>query len=342
MPTIYDVAKEAGVSIGTVSYVINKSKQVKPQTVQRVEDAMRKLNYLPSASAKALALGRTDVVSLIYPNNIFNFQMVLNSLTVGIADVLAPTDYRLTLLPLLRETDIQELEANVQAHTFDGAILMNTLLRDPRVEYLKQVNMPFVQVGRCFDNDGLYFVDVDIEMAARMQVEHLVNLGHHSIAFLGTQPVDENISSVAYRLQTAFQQALIDFGLPRGDHLFIENCPPPEMVDQLQKLLTSPTPPTAISASNEAAVMCILKVASILGLRIPQDIAVIGYAESPLYPLLTPPISIVFNQIQDLGSLAAQMLLTLMDGHQPEESQILLEPQLCVRPSTVLGATEYP
>jgi DNA-binding LacI/PurR family transcriptional regulator len=337
MPTIYDVAREAGVSIGTVSYVINKSKQVRPQTVRRVEDAMRKLNYLPSASAKALALGRTDVVSLIYPNNIFNFQMVLNSLTLGIAEVLADTDYRLTLLPLLRETDIQELEANVQAHTFDGAILMNTLLHDPRVGYLKQVSMPFVQIGRCLDNEGLYFVDADIEAAARLQVEHLVNLGHRSIAFLGFQPVTEKISSVAYRLQTAFQQSLADFGLPDGDTLFIENCPPTEMVSQLKKLLTSPHPPTAISASNEAAVMCILKTTSLLGLRIPQDIAVIGYADSPLYPLLTPPISIVFNQIIELGVLSAQMLLTLMDGRQPDEPQILLEPHLAVRPSTFVG-----
>ena len=335
MTTIYDVAKEAGVSIGTVSYVLNKSKQVRPQTVQRVEDAMRKLNYQPSASAKALALGRTDVISLIYPINIFDFQMVLNTFTLSIADVLTNTDYRLTLLPLLRESDLQELEANVQAHTLDGAILMNTLQHDRRVDFLKQVGLPFVMVGRCLDNAGLYFVDANIEACARMQVEHLVSLGHRTIAFLGQQPVDENISSVSFRLQTSFRKALVDYGLPADDRLFLKACAPSETVHTLQELLTSANPPTAIAASNEASVMCLLKTTSTLSLRIPEDIAVIGYAESPLFPLLTPPITVVFNQIQNLGSLAAQMLLTLLDGRQPEEPQVLLEPQLVIRSSTV-------
>lgn len=335
MPTIYDVAKEAGVSIGTVSYVINKSKKVRPETVLKVEEAMRRLNYQPSASAKALALGRTDVISMIYPNSLVDFQMVLNSFSLAIGDVLAKTDYRLTLLPLLQDTEIQSLEASVQAQILDGAILLNTQLHDKRVEYLRSVNFPFVMIGRCLDNQGLFYVDADIENAARLQVEHLVSLGHKRIAYVGYQPVDENISSVGYLLQKAFREALQDHGLPADDNLFVKACGPEGLVSELELLLKTPSAPTAVSAAYEAAVMCVLKAAAKLGMQIPRDLALIGYADTPLYPMLSPPVTVVFDQVLDLGRIAAEMLLTIMEGRQPENPQVLIAPRLVIRSSTV-------
>jgi len=334
MPTIYDVAKEAGVSIGTVSYVINKSKKVRQETVQRVEDAMRKLNYLPSASAKALALGRTDIIYLTYPSDLVDFQMVMNSFAIAIGDVLEETDYRLTLLPLPRETEVQALEASVQARLLDGAILLNTLLHDNRVAYLKSAKLPFVMIGRCLYNDGLYYVDADVEAAARLQVQHLVDLGHRRIAYVGSQDVDENISSVGFHLQKAFREALQDYGLPCEDRLFIKACQPADIVSEVETLLKSSDAPTAVSGAYEAAVMCVLKATAKLGMKVPDDLAIIGYADSPLYPMLTPPITVVFDQILDLGRMAAGMLLALIDGREPEDAQVLLKPHLVPRAST--------
>jgi DNA-binding LacI/PurR family transcriptional regulator len=334
MPTIYDVAKEAGVSIGTVSYVINKSKKVRHETVERVEQAMRKLNYLPSASAKALALGRSDVISLVYPSGVIDFQMVLNSITLAIGEVLEKTDFRLTLLPLPQDREIQALEASVQSRLLDGALLLNTLMNDARVAYLQNTKIPFVMIGRCQENQGLYFVDADIEAAAHLQVEHLVRLGHRRIAYIGYQDVTENISSVGFRLQDAFRSALQEFDLPTDDELFIPACQLPDIVNRIDKLFESPKAPTAVSAAYEAAVMCVMKSTSRLGIRIPQDLAVIGYADSPLYPLLTPPVTVVFDRLVELGRIATEMLLTLLDGRQPEIPQILLEPRLVQRAST--------
>lgn len=335
MATIYDVAKEAGVSIGTVSYVINKSKQVRPITIKKVEAAMQKLNYLPSAHAKALALGRTNVISLVYPSSVIDFQMILNKIPIAIGDVLINSDYRLNLLPLLPGKEIAELEASVQSRLLDGALLLNTLLHDERVEYLKQTEVPFVLIGRCLDNNDLYFIDADIEKAAHLQVEHLSNLGHHQIAFVGLQPEGKNISSVSFRLQTAFINALNQFGLSTNPRLLIKAGCPAEIFNDIEKLLTSANPPTAISVSSEADAMCILKTAAKLGLKIPGDLAIIGYAESPLYPLLSPSITVVFDKIMELGNLATTMLLELLDGKNPEKPHILLEPRLIARESTV-------
>lgn len=335
MPTIYDVAKEAGVSIGTVSYVINKSKKVRPQTVKRVEEAMRRLNYLPSASAKALALGRTDVISLVYPSTVIDFQMILNRIPIAIGEVLTNTDYRLNLLPIMRKTDIQELEASVQARLLDGVILLNTYLQDDRVTYLKNAGVPFVMIGRCLDNEGLYFVDANIEAASRLQVEHLYELGHRTIAYVGYQPLTPRISSISYRLQSSFIKALQDYGLPTDEHLFVQSCQPDDMVSTFEQLLHSAHPPTALAVADEASAMCVLNTAVKLGLKIPQELAIIGYAESPLYPLLSPSITVVFDKIMELGALAARMLLEILDGREPEHPQVLLEPELIVRSSTV-------
>ncbi|QRN84007.1 LacI family DNA-binding transcriptional regulator [Chloroflexota bacterium] len=334
MSTIYDVAKEAGVSIGTVSYVINKSKKVRQETVERVEEAMRKLNYQPSASAKALALGRSDIISLTYPSNLIDFQMVLNSFAIAIGNVLEETDFRLTILPLPNATELQTLEASVQARMMDGVILLNTLLHDKRVDYLKSADLPFVMIGRCLDNTGLYYVDADIKAAARLQVEHLVKLGHRKISYIGYQAMDENLSSVGYHLQNAFREALQDFGLPVDDCFFIKSCQPEEIAYELELLLKSPNAPTAVSGAYEAAVMGVLKTTAKLGMSVPDDLAIIGYADSPLYPMLTPPITVVFDQIMSLGRMAADMLLTLIDGKEPKEPQILLKPCLVPRAST--------
>ena len=130
MATIYDVAKEAGVSIGTVSYVINNTKKVRKETAQRVLDAMQRLNYQPHAAAKALAMGRTNLITLVYPAHLYAFQMVIDAVTIAIGNALIETDYQFCLHALLREsTAAEELEASVNARSVDGVILMHSSTR---------------------------------------------------------------------------------------------------------------------------------------------------------------------------------------------------------------------
>jgi DNA-binding LacI/PurR family transcriptional regulator len=334
--TIYDVAREAGVSIGTVSYVINKTKRVRKETAQRVEEAMRRLNYQPHAAAKALALGKTNLITLVYPVNIYEFQMVIDTVTMAIGYALSDTDYRFSVLALLREaTALEELEASVNARAMDGVILMHTQLHDQRVDLLKQVGLPFVVIGRCAENEGLHYVDTDIDAAAHLCIQHLVELGYHSIAFVGHEKRQADTTSVIYRLLHAFRHSLAEFDLPIDERFFIGASDPMHMVEELTELLRSKDHPTAIAASNEASVICAFKAASHLGLRIPQDLAVMGFAESPLYPLLPIPCSACFNHVRELGTLAAKMLVTILEGQEPENPQILLPPRLIARASTI-------
>ena len=341
MATIYDVAKEAGVSIGTVSYVINGTKRVRPETVAKVEAAMRSLNYRPHAAAKALAMGRNDVIALLYPIHLHDFQMFLSTFTLAIGAVLAETDYRLEVLPLLRGWSArQELAASINSRSMDGALLVHTQLQDPRVALLQKAGIPFVMIGRCADNRGLYFVDTDIEAAVRLSLQHLVQLGHRRVALVGSQKAGHYTTTVADHLQTDYLGALAEYGLPMSSELFVDMAPLPSMVEQVKALLSAAQPPTAIAGANEAAVMCSYKAAADLGLRIPQDVAILGFADSPLYPLLPVPCTTVFDHVADLGRVAAEMLLVRLEGGEPDPPHVLLPPRLVARASTVPSSPE--
>ncbi len=334
MPTIYDVAREAGVSVGTVSYVINKTKRLRPETVRRVEEAMQRLSYYPRAAAKALARGRSNVIALVHPINIVDFQMFLSTFTLAVGQVLAETDYRLAVMPLLREPKADlELEANVSARAMDGVLLLHTQLHDPRVEVLRRSGMPFVMIGRCADNSGLCFVDSDLEESARVAVRHLVELGHRSIVLVRQEGADSMATSVVHRLVTGFQEALEAEGLSPCDPVRAPTVA--GLVQAVEDLLRCKERPTAIAAANESAVMCTLKAASRLGLRVPQDVAVLGFADSPLFPLLAPPCTAVFDHAAELGRVSARMLVEILEGREPEQSQVLLPPRLIARESTL-------
>ena len=341
MPTIYDVAQEAGVSIGTVSYVINGTKRVRPETVAKVEAAMRSLSYRPHAAAKALAMGRNDVIALLYPIHLHDFQMFLSTFTLAIGAVLANTDYRLSVLPLLRGWSArQELEASINSRSMDGALLVHTQLHDPRVTLLQKAGIPFVMIGRCADNHGLYFVDTDVEAAVRVSLQHLVQLGHRRVALVGGEKEGHYTTTVSHHLQTDYLRTLREYGLPTSSELFVGAGPLSRMLDQVKALLSSAQRPSALAGANEAAVMCSYKAAADLGLRIPQDIAILGFADSPLYPLLPVPCTTVFDHVADLGRVAAEMLLVRLEGGEPDPPQVLLPPRLVVRASTVAPAKE--
>lgn len=336
MPTIYDVAKEAGVSIGTVSYVINGTKKVRPETVRTVQEAMRKLNYRPRAAAKALALGRTNLIALLYPIHLQDFQMFLSTFTLAIGAVLAETDYRLEVLPLLRDWSArEELAASINSRGMDGALLVHTQLQDVRVELLQRAGIPFVMIGRCADNRGLYFVDSDIEAAVCLSLEHLVQLGHRRVALVGAEMEGHYTTTIAYRLHAAYLRCLDEFGLPASPELFVDASPPTSLAERVKALLSSPQRPSALAGANEAAVMASFKAAADLGLRVPQDVAILAYADSPLYPLLPTPCTAVFDHVADLGRIAAEMLLARLEGREPDPPQMLLPPRLVARASTV-------
>lgn len=332
MSTIYDVAREAGVSIGTVSYVLNGRGRISAETAARVRAAVEKLNYQPRAAARALARGRTYTIALVAPLGIYGYQMSLLSVISAIGQTLADTDYRLFIHPTLDQTHAwAELDADVRGRQMDGIILMHVQMQDPRVELLRRSRMPFVLIGRCEDNRGLYYVDTDIEACARLAVEYLHSLGHDAIAMVG----ERGEAGITARLVAGYQEGLAAQGLKfRPDWCVHIASGPAAATEAAVALLSSQPRPTAVFALSDAIVLGTINAARILGLSVPRELAIIGFADSPLYPFLHPPCSAVFAGTADLGRVAAEMILSRLHGDEPEPSGVLIPPRLVIRAST--------
>lgn len=336
MASIYDVAREAGVSIGTVSYALNHTGRVGAETAERVRQAAAKLHYQPKAAAQALARGRTLTITVVAPLDIYAYQTSLLNLIAGIGAVLTQTDYRLYIHPTLnRPGSWMELEAAVRSHQMDGVILMHVQPGDPRVELLRKSTLPFVLIGRCEDTRGLSYVDADIDAAVDLAVQHLVDAGHQHIAMVGERGEARITSQLIQRFRMAIES--------RGIAFHPSWCPqvgttPQDAAQAVQALLASTPRPTAIFAVSDLTVLGVLNAARGLGLSVPKDLAIIGYADSPIYPYLTPPVSAVFGGATDLGRISAELLLSRLSNQNEPPAQILVPPQLIIRASTNLSA----
>lgn len=330
--TIYDVAKLANTSIATVSYVLNNSRRVSKATAERVRRAIEELNYQPKASAQALARGQTLTITLIAPLSIYSYQASLHSLIGGIGEVLQTTDYRLYVHPTLeREGALMEIEAAIRSHQMDGVILMHIEPEDPRVELLQRSEIPFVLIGRCARCENLTYVDADVEAAIYLALKHLRDLGHEKIGMFG----ERGKASITHRLLNGFQKTMLSLGLTYNKNFNADFSDEPEDVDQaIFKVLSSSNRPTAVFAVSDLAVMGTYKIASRLNLHIPNDLAVIGYADSPIYPFLNPPCSAAFSGARELGKTAAELLLEKLLEDPGTPKQILIPPQLILREST--------
>lgn len=332
MVTIYDVAKEAGVSIGTVSYVLNDTGRVGPDAARRVRQAIKKLNYHPRVAAKALARGKTGTIALISPAKIYDTQMTLIRLIRAIGNVLSQTGYSLNVVPTFESQDpAKEIESRVRGRQMDGVILLHVELNDSRVELLRKSSLPFVLIGRCEDNAGLYLADADIKAAADLAVDHFYQLGHRRIAMLG----ESGKAGISTRLMDGFCNSLAAHRLECRPDFIVSYDGEPELAQAAAKqLLSLDTRPGAVFALSDPAVLGVYKAAAELGLRIPQDLAVIGYADSPLYPFLIPACGAVFGDLKHIGEVAARILLQLLRFEEPEQTQVLFPPRLIKRQST--------
>lgn len=332
MTSIYDVAKAAGTSIATVSYVLNKSNRVSQETSERVLKAIKDLDYQPKASAQALARGRTLTITLIAPLSIYRHQASLYSLINGIGRVLEPTDYRLYIHPTLnRPGSLQEIEAAIRSHQMDGVILMHVAPQDPRVVLLRQNKIPFVLIGRSEEFNDISWVDADVESAIETCVDHLVSKGHRNIGMMG----ERGEANITNQLIRGFKQSVIQHNLPYNSKNCVEFSDDPDEAKRvIISHLSQPDRPTAFFAVSDLAVLGVYNAAYDLQLRIPEDLAVIGYADSPIYPFMSPPCSAVFGSAYELGKKSAEILLSTLSGEDVTVKQIVLPSQLIERGST--------
>ena len=326
--TIADVADEVGVSMMTVSRVINNKGDVSEQTEQRVWAAIERLDYRPSNIARGLATQRTQTVGLVVPDVGNPF---FSDIASGVERRAYASDYSVFLCNTnedpLRERAVLNSLVDQQV---DGVVLCSSRLSEADILSLAARVSALVLINRHLEGVQGFTVCVDDEPASRRLTRHLINSGHRHIGLLaGPSTSDSGRLRVDGYCQ-ALEEARI---VPR--QAWIRHCVPQVggALEAATRLLQEYPQLTALVCYNDLVAVGALQACARLGLQVPNDLAVVGFDDIHLAELVTPSLTTCRVPREQLGHDAMALLLAQMDGEEIAERSIVIEPELIVRES---------
>ncbi len=333
--TIREIARAAGVSIATVSRVINGRPDVSPQTREVVLRVVREHGFSTNRNARALSGGRTGLVGVTLPILEAAYFAVIVS---GTAEALYEHDMRIVLCPTLHQHEREVTLLDRLMHgTTDGAVLMLPEESNAELRALQETGYPFVVVDpRVQLDQGIPAVSASNASGARAGVEHLLSLGHRRIgAILG--PPDW--MATTERLN-GYRSALAAAGVLPAPDLVVESDFSIESGEAAAaSLLDLPERPTAIFGFNDNVAIGALRAAEARGLTVPDDLSVVGFDDSEQSGLVTPALTTVRQPLAEMGRMAVSLLLRLLDRQRVEAMNIELATRLVVRESTAAPVT---
>jgi DNA-binding LacI/PurR family transcriptional regulator len=325
--TITDVARAAGVGVGTVSRVLSGHPRVAPATRARVNGAITRLGYRPSQAARALARGRTDTIQVVVPylTRYFYFEVLR-----GVAAALADRDYALNLRVLDGPADRDRVfaEAGRRGHV-DGLLVVRAAPPDDLVTRLTRARVAAVLVDTA--HPTLTSVGVDHQAAAAAMAAHLLSLGHGRIALVDrvNDPFDQAVLSARRR---GYRDALARAGIRhRPEYEPASEWSAEGGAGTLDALLALPEPPTAILAGGDTIAIGVVDRARQRGLTVPGDLAVCGYGDIELARHLG--LTTVHVPMSAMGRRGVELLLAAMENPDAPPVRVTLPTELVVRHS---------
>jgi LacI family transcriptional regulator len=331
MATIKDVARDAQVSVTTVSHVLNNTRFVSDDARQRVLAAVTQLKYVPSALARSLKNNRTHTVGMMIPNSSNPY---FAEIIRGIEDTCFEAGFNVILCNSDDDPHKQGQYIRVLAEKqVDGLIVLSSGGDDELGQHLLQAPMPQVLVDREVEHVNADLVEVNHESGGYLATRHLIALGHQRIACI-TGPL--KLSPSLQRLQ-GYQRALAEAGLPlQNNWLRGADFTSAGGHAAMQDLLHAQPRPTAVFACNDLMAFGAISAAASAGLMLPQDLSIIGFDDIALAAYSSPPLTTIAQPKHQMGALAARILLArIADPHRPHQREIL-QPGLCVRGSTAV------
>lgn len=327
--TIFDVAREAGVSYATVSRVVNNKAHVRPEKRAAVLQAMERLGYVANQQARSLAGGRSQVIGLLVHEFGTSY---MGALIEGIDEALAATEYDVLLYSLFRrKTREAAYVAAITRGMADGLLLV--LPRNPEayLQSLRLRHFPYVLVDHQGIGSGDPAVGATNVRGGYDAARHLIELGHRRIGLITG---DLTVRCALDRM-AGFRAGLADFGVPFVPDLVCEgDFRQPAAYAAAHTLLSLPNRPTAIFASNDVSAFATMDAARDLGLRVPEDLSLVGFDDVPTAELVTPKLTTVRQPLHAMGKLAVEMLIErIADPALPPERRDL-PTELIVRDTT--------
>lgn len=328
--TIYDVAREANVSMATVSRVVNGNPNVKPTTRKKVLEAIDRLGYRPNAVARGLASKKTTTVGVIIPDISSIFY---SELARGIEDIATMYKYNIILSNSDQNTDKElHLLNTMLGKQVDGIVFMGGNITDVHVEEFKRSPVPIVLAASVEEQAQTPSVNINYEQAIYDSVQLLVEKGHKRIAFV-SGPMSEPINSV--RKLAGYKRALEEAGIAFDDALVAEGDYSYDSgIEALAHLLEQSDKPTAVIAATDEMALGVIHGAQDRGVSIPEDLEVIGFDNTRLSLMVRPQLTTVVQPTYDIGAVAMRLLTKLMNKEQVDDQIVELPHRIEERQST--------
>ncbi|GCD81017.1 LacI family transcriptional regulator [Parageobacillus thermoglucosidasius] len=326
MATIRDVAKLAGVSVATVSRVLNQNGYVNEETEKRVRQAMKELNYKPSEVARALFKKTSKTIGLIVPDITNPF---FPELVRAVEDVMNIYDYTVILCNSDEKTEKEKKYIEVLKQKYvDGIILTTNQLE---LEEVSEWNVPMVVLDRPLSHNYPSVI-ADNYGGARLATKHLYDIGCRKIAHI------QGPSHVVNAMERfrGYRDEMMELGLWDERLVILGNYQLKKAKEAVIEALNK-YDIDGIFAGNDAMAVGALKAVQQLGFRVPKDIAIIGYDGIPLTEMTTPELSTISQPIYDMGAIAARILIKQIEGKPLEKLHYVLPVELVVRQSTRRG-----
>ena len=329
--TLVDIAKQAGVSRSTASRVVNDDPNVNENVRKRVQEVIEATGYHPHAAARSLASRRSWMIGLVLPRTVSTFftDPYFPRLTQGVAQACNQHNYTLGLFLVGTIDDEKHLFPRISRKgLLDGILLQTGRMGDKLIDRLVNSDIPMVVVGRPFKDNGVSYIDVDNVKATYQAVDHLIQLGYKRI---GTITGLMN-STAGIDRKEGYLRVISEHGLEMDERLIAEG----DFSEQsgykaMEKLL--PAKPDAVFAASDTMAIGAIRFAREMGLRVPEDLAVIGFDDLPIASLSDFQLTTVRQPIVQFGAKAVETLIDLIENGIKPSRRIIMDTELIIRDS---------
>ena len=328
-----DIARDLGVSVVTVSKVLRNHADISEETRGRVLRRMKELNYRPNLAARALVTGRTCSVGLVVPDLVHPF---FAEVAKGLSRVLRKKGYSVFIASSEEDVDLEQQEIEqLIARRVDALLIASAQVKPDTFAHIDEQQIPYVLIDRRFAGLTANFVGVDDEEVGRIAVEHLIQQGCQRIAHLR----GPEVSTALGRLD-GYRRALTRHRLPAPREFVAQPARGDDAADAsgyeaMRGLLGLSPRPDAVFCYNDPMAMGAMQAILEAGLRVPQDIAVVGCGNVNYAALLRIPLTSIDQNSAAIGERAARAALALIDAKTPPRPRtVLLQPSLVVRDSS--------
>jgi LacI family transcriptional regulator len=329
MVTIKDIAREVGVSASTVSRALSNSSLINDQTRQKIKEAAARLGYERNELARGLVMGASGAIGLVVADITNPF---FSDIAQGVGEVAHRFGYGVMLCNTSGNVDRESSYVRLlRRKRADGLIITSATIDDPLLEDLAQTSTPFILVSRLCRNIESSYVVGDDRKGARLALEHLIELGHTRIGFIGGP---HDIQSSQDRMST-YRSILREHELAeREEWMCFTDFTQPAGRRAGRRILSLSDRPSAIFAANDVIALGVLQAAEESGLTVPHDLSLVGYDDITYASLPRIQLTTVAQPAVEMGQIAGEWLLSAINGRDNGPLHCVLAPHLVVRSST--------